>query len=141
MPKRHTFLLLFACTPHFPSSPIILEGPFCKEGRPPCYFLFHLSMNSISLRARFTEPTRGNKDVLIRNIRGGGGGGGVFSVVNELEDAGGRGAAYVFTGMEQWKMDKNGTERNLFSTHPTRLRLITDPNICLSLATSVFIRY
>lgn len=57
--------------------------------------------------------------------------------MNELEDAGGRGAAYVFTGMEQWKMDKNGTERNLFSSHPTRLRLITD----LSLATSVFIRY
>lgn len=66
-------------------------------------------MNSISLRARFTEPTRGSKDVLIRNIRGGEGGN-VFSVVNELEDAGGRGAAYVFTGMEQWKMDKNRTE-------------------------------
>lgn len=70
--KRHTFLLLFACTPHYPSSSIILEGPLCKEGRPPCYFLFHLFMNSISPRARFTEPTRGNKDVLIRNIRGGG---------------------------------------------------------------------
>lgn len=27
-------------------------------------------MNSVSRRARFTEPTRENKDVLIRNIRG-----------------------------------------------------------------------
>lgn len=33
-------------------------------------FPFHLGMNSVSRRAWFTEPTRENKDVLIRNIRG-----------------------------------------------------------------------
>lgn len=63
-----------------------------------------------------------------------------FLVVNELEDAGGWGAAYAFTGMQQWKMDKNGTEKNLFSTHPAGLQLIADLRVCPSLATSVFIR-
>lgn len=41
----------------------------CKEWRP-CVVFFHLGMNSISPGARFTEPTRENKDALIRNIRG-----------------------------------------------------------------------
>lgn len=69
VPTRHTFLLLFCWYPplallHYPRR-ASMEG-----GKAPC---FHLSMNSISLGARFTEPARGNKDVLIRNIRGGGG--------------------------------------------------------------------
>lgn len=41
----------------------------CKDEDALCYFSFHLGMNSVSRRARFTEPTRENKDVLIRNIR------------------------------------------------------------------------
>lgn len=41
----------------------------CKDGDALCYFSFHLAMNPVSRRARFTEPTRENKDVLIRNIR------------------------------------------------------------------------
>ncbi len=40
-------------------------------------------MNSISPGARFTEPTRENKDALIRNIRGAT----VIAVVNGLVDA------------------------------------------------------
>lgn len=43
--------------------------PRCKDGDALCYFSFHVGMNSVSCRARFTEPTRENKDVLIRNIR------------------------------------------------------------------------
>lgn len=43
---------------------------FCKESRPCVFLFFLLGMNSISRGARFTEPTRENKDALIRNIRG-----------------------------------------------------------------------
>lgn len=43
-------------------------------------FSFYLIMNSISLRARFTEATWENKDALIRNIRGDK----VIAVVNGL---------------------------------------------------------
>lgn len=52
----------------------------CKEWRPCCFLSSRYSMNSISLGARFTEPTRENKDALIKNNRGEK----VIAVVNEL---------------------------------------------------------
>lgn len=65
---------------YFFFSPLHSQRVLCEEGRPRVIFLFHLGMNSISQRARFTEPTRENKDVLIRNIRGEKG----IAFVNEL---------------------------------------------------------
>lgn len=52
-----------------PTLSTILGGAFMQGGK--TLVIFHLSMNSVRLRPRFTEPTTGNKDVLMRNIRGG----------------------------------------------------------------------
>lgn len=84
-----------------------------KGGEAVQYFLFHLGMNSISLRARFTEPTRENKDVLIRNIRGEK----VIAVVNELH-----GCLWVwYTSLLGCSDEKTKKKKNLFHSHQTRL--------------------
>lgn len=80
-----------------------------QGGKALCCF-FHLGMNLISPGARFTEPTRENKDALIRNIRGKK----VIAVVNELY----RWLWVLYMSLLSHSFQTN----NLFRTHQTRLR-------------------
>lgn len=80
-----------------------------QGGEALCCSFFHLGMNSISPGARFTEPTRENKDALIRNIRGEK----VIADVNGL---------YGCLWVEYSSLLSHSDEkRNLFHTHQTRL--------------------
>ena len=60
--------------------PVEKKRNYARKGGPVLCFFYHLGMNSISPGPRFTEPTRENKDALIRNIRREK----VSAVVNEL---------------------------------------------------------
>ena len=65
------FILFFAAADWLFHFCLSVQKNYTSSGvGPVLFFVFHLGMNSISPGARFTEPTRENKDALIRNIRG-----------------------------------------------------------------------